>query len=161
MQDISNYNKIRENSHNFYQKIRAIRCPALSNELVHFNAEGFKHLVYKGKGKRRERNKNNQITKFKLLPKAKTIVEISTTYQEYDESLTTVRKKRFKKTVSGMTTIKYWGFIAIIQNFRVKVIVRQIGNGQKHFWSVIPAWTTNHYRNIKLISQAKGNLEDD
>lgn len=28
MQDISNYNKIREDANNFYQKIRAIRCPA-------------------------------------------------------------------------------------------------------------------------------------
>ncbi|MBU1091745.1 hypothetical protein KKA27_02705 [Patescibacteria group bacterium] len=159
MQDISNYDKIREDTHNFYQKIRAVRCPVLNNELVHFNAEGFNHLIYKGK--RRERNKNNQITKFKLLPKARTIIEISTTYQEYDESLTTVRKKRFKKIVEETTTVKYWGFVAIIQNFRTKVIVRQIGNGQKHFWSVIPAWMTSHYKNIKFISQAKGNLKED
>ena len=159
MQDISNYDKIREDAHSFYQKIGAVRCPALNNEVVHFNAEGFNHLIYKGR--RRERSKNDQITKFKLLPKAKTIVEISTTHQEYDESLTTIRKKRFGKTVEETTTVKYWGFVGIIQNFRVKVIVRQIGNGQKHFWSVIPAWITSHYRDIKLISQARGNLEED
>ena len=159
MQDISNYDKMREDAHNFYQKIGIIRCPALNNEPVHFTAEGLNHLVYKSS--RSERNRNDQITKFKLLSKAKTIIGITTTYQEYDESLTTVRRKRFKKIVQESATVKYWGFVAIIQNFRVKVIVRQIGNGQRHFWSVIPAWLTNHYRDIKLISQAKGNLAED
>lgn len=159
MQDISNYEKLREEAHNFCQKIGAVRCPALNNELVHFTAEGFNHLIYKGR--RRERNKNDQITKFKLLPKAKSVLEISTTYQEYDESFTTARKKRFKKTADETAAVKYWGFVAILQNFRVKVIVRQIGNGQKQFWSVIPAWRTDHYRDIKLISMAKGNLAED
>jgi len=159
MQDISNYEKIREDTHNFYGQMGAIHCPALNNELVHFTGEGFNHLIYKGK--RRERSKNDQITKFKLLPKVKTIVEISTTYQEYDESFTTLRRKRFKKTVEETATVKYWGFVAIIQNFRVKVIIRQIGNGQKQFWSVIPAWRINHYRDIKLVSMAKGNLAED
>ena len=159
MQDISNYEKIRENAYNFYQKIGTIRCLALNNELIHFTAEGFNHLIYKGK--RHERIKNDQITKFKLLPRAKNLIGLTTTYQEYDESLTTIRKKRFKRTIEEATTVKYWGFVAIMQNFRIKVIVRQISNGQKHFWSAIPAWITNHYRNIKLISQAKGNLEED
>lgn len=126
---------------------------------MHFTAEGFNHIIYKGK--RRERSKNDQITKFKLLPKTQTVVSISTTYQEYDESFTTIRRKRFKRTIEETATVKYWGFVAIIQNFRVKVIVRQIGNGQKQFWSVIPAWRTDYYRDIKLISMAKGNLAED
>lgn len=159
MQDISNYEKIREDTNNFYKQIGVIRCLALNNELVHFTAEGFNHLIFKGR--RRERSKNDQITKFKLLTKAKTLLELTTTYQEYDESYTTIRKKRFKKIIDETATVKYWGFIAIIQNFRVKVIVRQIGNGQKQFWSVIPAWRTDHYRNIKIISMAKGDLADD
>lgn len=159
MQDISNYHKLREDAENFCKKIQAIRCPALNNELVHFTAEGFNHLMYKGS--RHERSKNDQITKFRLLAKAKIIMEISTTYQEFDESLMTIRKKRFKRTIEESTTVKYWGLVAIIANFRVKVIIRQIGNGQKHFWSVIPAWSTNHYRDIRLISMAKGDLAQD
>ena len=159
MQDISNYEKIREDANNFYQKIGIIRCPALNNEPVHFAAEGFNHLIYKGK--RRERNKNDQITKFKLVPKAKELIGLTTTHQEYDEGITDVRRKRFKKIVQETATVKYWGFVAIFNNFRIKVIVRQIGNGQRHFWSVIPAWRTNHYRDIKLISKAKGNLAED
>ncbi|TSC55463.1 MAG: Uncharacterized protein Greene071421_275 [Parcubacteria group bacterium Greene0714_21] len=159
MQDVSNYEKLREDARNFYKTLGFVRCPALNNEVVHFDAEGFNHLVYKGK--RRERNRNDQITKFKLLPKTKTVIEISTTYQEYDESLIEVAKQRFKKTVQETSTVRYWGFVAIIQNFRIKVIVRQIGNGQKHFWSVIPAWRTGQYRDIKVVSMAKGDLAED
>ncbi|MBU2635157.1 hypothetical protein KJ841_01620 [Patescibacteria group bacterium] len=159
MQDISNYQIIRKNAYNFYRKIGRIRCPALNNEFVHFNAEGFNHLIYKRK--RSERNKNDQIMKFKLLPKAKHIIEISTTYQEYDESLTEIDRKKFKKKVRETVIVNYWGFIAIIKNYRVKVIIRQIGNGQKHFWSVMPAWAISQYRDIKLISKAKGDLIED
>lgn len=159
MQDISNYEKIKEDANNFYQKIGAIRCPALNNSLVHFTSEGFNHLVYKGS--RKERSKNDQITKFKILPKAKKVIETSTTYQEYDEGLIEVRRKKFKRVVNESVPVKYWGFVAIIENFRIKVIVRLVGNGQMHFWSVIPAWVTNHYRDIKLISQAKGDLAED
>lgn len=159
MQDISNYKKIREDARVFYQTIGIVRCPALDHQPVHFTSEGFNHLIYKGN--RNERDKSVQIMKFKLLPKAKEIIVLSTTYQEYDESLMTVRRKHFKKIVDESAAVRYWGFVAIIKNFRVKVIVRAIGNGQRHFWSVIPAWSTSHYRDIKLISNAKGDLAED
>ena len=159
MLDISQYHKMREETHAWYQTIGAIRCPALNNELVHFSAEGFNHLIYKGN--RIERIKQDQVTKFKLLKKAKIILEISTTYQEYEESLRQIWKKKFKKMVQESALMHYWGFVAIINNFRIKVIARQIGNGGKHFWSVIPAWTTSYYRDIKLLSQSTGNLEEN
>ena len=159
MQDISNYQKIREDTKSFYDKIGSLRCPALRNDFVHFTAEGFNHLIYKGK--RRERHKSVQIMKFKLVPKAKEIIAISTTYQEYDESLTQIKRKRRKKIVQEPATVRYWGFVAITQGTRVKAIVRQVGNGQKHFWSVIPAWGTSQYRGIKFFNRSKGNLVED
>lgn len=159
MLDVSNYEKIREDARIFYQTVGGIRCPALDHQPVHFTSDGFNHLIYKGS--RKERDKRVQIMKFKLLPKATELIRIATTYQEYDESLTTIRRKRFKKNVDEGTTVRYWGFVAIIRDFRIKVIARTMGNGQKHFWSVIPAWTISHYRDIKLISNAKGALVDD
>ncbi len=159
MQDISDYKKIREDACVFYQTIGSIRCPALHHQPVHFTSEGFNHLVYKGN--RNERDKSVQIMKFELLSKAKEIITLTTTHQEYDERLITVSRERFKKNLDESTSARYWGFVAIIKNFRVKVIVRALGNGQYHFWSVIPAWTTSHYRDIKLISNAKGDLVED
>jgi len=49
-----------------------------------------------------------------------------------------------------------WGFIAIVQKFRVKVVVRQVGNGKMEFQSVIPAWFVRQYREIKMIQNSTG-----
>lgn len=161
MVESQNYKHVRDAAEAFYKKIGYIRCPALNHELVHFTNEGFRHLMFKGKRRRSERDKRVQMMKFKLLPKAKDVIEIATTFQEYDEELTEVVKKRKKRQIKEPAMIKYWGFVAIIDGYRLKVIVRQIGNGQKHFWSTIPAWTKSHYREIKLLSKSKGNLAED
>lgn len=161
MININEYNKIREATQSFYQKINFIRCPALNHQPIHFQNDGFRHLIYKGNKKKSERDKRVQLMKFKLFPKAKDIIKITTTYQEYEEGLIEIIKKRKKKKVKESVIVKYWGFVAIIDNFRVKVVVRQIGNGNKHFWSTIPAWSKSHYRNIKILSKSKGNLEED
>jgi hypothetical protein len=39
---------------------------------------------------------------------------------------------------------------------RLKIIVRQIEGGSRHFWSIIPYWKSN--KEIKLHS---GNMETD
>jgi len=158
MPDIVNYQKIREAAENFYKKIGCLNCPVFNNKKVYFNSEGFNHLVYK---KSSERNKNDQIIKFKLLPIAKEIVGLATTYQEYDEGMFNITRKKFKKRTVESVRVKYWALVAIIRNYKVKVIIRQVGDGNKHFYSVIPAWTISYYHETKIISQAKGDLSSD
>ena len=58
-----------------YQGFPNTLCASLNNEVVHFTAEGLNHLIYKSS--RSERNRNDQITKFKLLSKAKTRIDCS------------------------------------------------------------------------------------
>ena len=42
------------------------------------------------------------------------------------------------------------------------MIVRKIGDeGQMHFWSIVPAWVTNKYRDTRLFSTMKGNPDED
>jgi hypothetical protein len=159
MEDISNYEKIKEDSKRFYDQIGKVICPAFGQEVI-FTSEGFNHLVYKND--RRERDKNVQIMKFKLLPLAQKLVNLTTTYQEYEESLQEFRIKKFKKVVQETKVIKYWGIIAILENRKFKVVIRKIGdNGQFSFWSVIPAWITSQYRDIKFRSTMKGDPKDD
>ncbi|MDD4990098.1 MAG: hypothetical protein PHW31_02200 [Candidatus Pacebacteria bacterium] len=92
---------------------------------------------------------------------AKTITQIATTYQEYDETIADIRKKKHKRIINQSVIVKCWGLVAIIRNFRVKVIIRQAGNGQKHFWSVIPAWRKSGYKESKFVSNNFGELEND
>jgi len=66
MEDLSNYNKLREDAQKFYGNLRPILSPAL-NEDVRFNSEGFNHIVFKGSN--REREHPSQILRFKLLPR--------------------------------------------------------------------------------------------
>ena len=159
MEDVSNYEKLRDYAHKFYLSIRPILSPAF-DEHVHFTAEGFNHIIFKGS--RSERERSSQILRFKLLPKAVKLVELSTTYQEYEETLKEFDVKSYKKRIRKTKPVKYWGIIAIIEGRKIKVVLRKIGdNGQLHFWSIVPDWTTNKYRDMKLFSTMKGNPEED
>ena len=125
-----------------------------------FSNKEFNHLVYQTKKK--PRDERVQITKFSLLSKAKQLLAISTTYQEYEEDIKPVKVRRHKKILHESALIKYWGLIAIIGKTRIKVVVRQTGDGKKEFYSVIPAWVARNYREIKLIENTvRGGLIDE
>lgn len=159
MEDVSNYHKLREDAQQFYNRIGAIRSPAL-NESVHFTAEGFNHIIFKGS--RSEREKSSQILRFKLLPLATKLVGLSTTHQEFEETIKEFDVKSYKKRIRQSKRVRYWGIIAIIEGRKIKVIVRKIGdNGTLHFWSIVPAWTTNKYRDIRFFTTMKGNPDKD
>ncbi len=159
MEDLSNYEKLKEDASNYYNSIGKIHSPAF-DEYIGFNAEGFNHIVYKTP--RTERERPSQIMRFKLLPLARKLVELSTTFQEYEETIKNFNVKRHKKRVNISQPVKYWGIIAIIDGRKIKVILRKIGeNGKIHFWSIVPAWTTNKYRDIKFFTTMKGNPDED
>lgn len=159
MEDLSNYDKLREDAQKLYNSTKPIFSPAL-NEYVHFTAEGFNHIIFKGS--RSERERPSQILRFKLLPRAIKLIGHSTTYQEYEETIKQFEVKSHKKKMLKPRPVRYWGIIAITDGRKIKVILRKIGdNGQLHFWSIVPAWTTNKYRDMKLFSTMKGNPDED
>ncbi|OHA84281.1 MAG: hypothetical protein A2937_03475 [Candidatus Yonathbacteria bacterium RIFCSPLOWO2_01_FULL_47_33b] len=159
MQDLSNYEKLKDDTQKFYNTVGRIFSPALDQE-IHFPSEGFNHIVFKGS--RSEREKSSQMLRFKLLPLAVRLIELSTTHQEFEETLKEFEVKAYKKRLCKTKTVAYWGIIAIINGRKIKVIIRKIGNnGTAHFWSIVPAWVTNKHRDIKLFRTMKGNPEED
>jgi hypothetical protein len=159
MEDSSNYLKLKEDASNFYAGIRKVFSPGLEEE-IYFTSEGFNHIIFNNP--RSERERSSQILRFKLLPLAKKLIESSTTYQEYEETIkefeVKIRKKRARKT----KPVRYWGIIAIVDGRKIKVILRKIGDaGKLHFWSVVPAWVTNKHRDIRFFTTMKGNPEED
>jgi len=159
MIDSSDYEKLKCDCQKCYYANNVIFSPAL-REKIFFSAAGFNHIVFKNH--RHEREKPSQILRFKLVPLAKKLIELSTTYQEFEESIKEFQVKTRKKKIKQNKIVKYWGIIAIIDNRKIKVIVRSVGvNGNLHFWSIIPAWTTNKYRDNKFFATMKGNPEED
>jgi len=159
MRDLPDYQKLKEASQRFYNNIGRVFSPAL-NEEIFFSADGFNHIIFKKH--RSERERSSQILRFKLLPLVKKLIEKSTTYQEFEEIMKEFWIKNHKKKKQKNKIVKYWGIIAIIDGQKIKVIIRKIGdNGFLHFWSIIPAWTTNKYRDTKFFTTMKGRPEED
>jgi len=159
MENLFNYQKSKEVAQNLYNNINSVFSPVMETKII-FPAEGFNHIIFKNA--RSERERSSQILRFKLLPLAKKLIGLSTTYQEYEELIKEVFVKKHKKKTRESRTIKYWGIIAIIDGQKIKVILRKIGdNGSLHFWSIIPAWTTNKFRDTKFYTTMKGCPEED
>ncbi|MDZ4286079.1 MAG: hypothetical protein U1A23_04065, partial [Candidatus Sungbacteria bacterium] len=111
---------------------------------------------------RSERERSSQVLRFKLLPLAVKLVGLSTTYQEFEETIKEFDIQSHKKRIRQSKPVRYWGIIAIIEGRKIKVIVRKIGdNGTMHFWSIVPAWTTNKYRDTRFFTTMKGNPDED
>ena len=115
--------QLLKEAESFYRSLGQISCPYFNGPIV-FTSVGFHHLQFSAG---RERNVNEQILKLRLLKTyISEILRRSGTVQEY-------------RKLHG---ISYWGFTALVGNGkleRVKVIIRQKGNGKVHFWSVMPA----------------------
>ncbi|MBI4120028.1 MAG: hypothetical protein HY454_01040 [Parcubacteria group bacterium] len=159
MEDLSGYEKLREDAQKFYSAIGSAISPAF-NQKVYFNSEGFNHIIFKSA--RSERERSSQVLRFKLLPLALKLVKISTTYQEFEETIGEFEVKSYKSKIKKSKPVSYWGIIAIVDGRKIKVIIRKIGeNGTMHFWSVVPAWVTNKYRDTRFFTTMKGSPEED
>ncbi len=128
-----------------FKETKQISCPAFPGEIISFNAKGINHLLYKGNRSKRDISRIE--TNIRLLPRAIKVLRLMPFFQE--ESF-------YEK---DKITFKYWAFEAVVEERRVKVIVRQIGNGQKHFWSVIPAWRKDRFGILNAKSRNLGEEE--
>ena len=158
--DEAKYEAAKTAAHNYFDKNRKIQSLALGT--VYLNSDGFMHLIFADRHHKQKRDVKNQLKRFHLLTHTRRILEKMVMYQEYDEQQQTVVVKQQKRKLTESRLVKYWDFIAVIDNkIRVKLVLRQVGNGNIHFWSIIPFWKTRFYRDIQLVELSTGNMEDD
>jgi hypothetical protein len=135
---LSRYKQNLKTAESAYSSIGEVQCPYF-NSTVRFNSEGFHHLRYKTPGS--ERDKKAQMHKFRLISAAKIVISKSGTVQEYRKQWGAVGRKRKSDGSRSMKEMQYWGFVAIVgeatDKIRIRAIVRQVGNGNPHFWSVM------------------------
>lgn len=125
---------LKEQAKLFFITHREVYCPAFPNEVVKFNGKGLNHLFYKSA--RRKRSLKEIVIRTKMLPRAFELLEKSIVPQEEDQYVGKNDK-----------VFRFWGFHGVIGNKLIKVIVRQVGNGDKHFWSAIPWWRKTRFGN--------------
>lgn len=151
------YDQIKNDSYTFYAQIKPVFCPHLKQQVV-FTGKGFWHITYRSHGKKRE--ESAQILRFRLIKKAVKLISTTSTIQEYNSVTSEIPMRDHGKKVMKLVTLQFFGYIAIIDGWKLKIIVRKDGNGKPYFWSLIPNWVTNKKRDIRY-QNFTGNLKED
>jgi hypothetical protein len=132
------FNLIKTAAKELYKQVISVACPYF-NEPVAFNHKGWGHLMYKNYNY--PRPITDQYARLKLLKLAPQVVEKSHTLQgirktkEFRRIKTDGTKNKWIKVCN---LINFYEFIAILEDVRLKVVVKEdLGMG-KYFWSVIP-----------------------
>lgn len=121
-----------------YRAIRSpVRCSCL-NQQVHFNADGFNHLIFTGLGKPRPLKEIR--FKTRLIP---LIVPVLCNADNASYEKRMVKKDR--KKGSSLVIAEFWGMEANVgkSSIPVRVIVRRVGDGNVFFRSVMLGKTKN------------------
>ncbi len=117
------YHKKVDGSHKMYLKYEPVKCPHLNNEEIRFNRHGFNHLERKGK---KLRSRKEVLERLKLLPLVTEIISSKNSVCD------------FRCEQSNSDDIKYWGLTYTLkENLMVRVVIRQIDKGPKHFYSIM------------------------
>jgi hypothetical protein len=117
-----NWKEFIEKAKTEYYKVRNVSCPAFGNQLIHFNKHGFNHLLRKG---RVPRSRYEQIQRIDLLPSAVHILKITKEIRGY-------RSNRI-----GNVTADFWTIRGVHNKKNIRVILRKVGKGVLHFFSVM------------------------
>jgi hypothetical protein len=140
-----------------YKMIGKVWCPYLQAN-VHFNSQGFEHLLFKGWNAVRDRQE--QYARLQLIPIAAKIIGASCTLQEYSEQQIILRSKS-RTWKQKRKRLQYFMFSAIMEHSLCRVIVRQIGNRSPHFYCIIPKWQSSIRNGTKSRILYTGNPEKD
>ena len=118
-----------------YQSIGEVFCPYLGRPVL-FTRRGWEHLPFKGK--RRARSITEQRVRLRLL--SLSVQALAKSHTVHGIERCSVRSDLQAKS----RMVIYHEFIAVIEGFRIKIIISQIG--RPILWSIIPAWRAHDRR---------------
>lgn len=148
------FTDLKISAEELYEKIEEVWSPFLGVAVI-FNVKGIDHL--KMKRWNHARNRKDQYVRLKLLHLAPKVVKKSHTLQGIDEGNKFERIKVNSRWERRMMHVKYLDFISVIEGCRIRVVVKQVGDSQPYFWSIIPYWKQGDYGK-KMF---EGNPEED
>jgi len=135
MDNLEQFERIKQEAEDYYKTVNAVFCPYLKSK-VNFNAKGLDHIKMKSWNKARLiSDQYLRLKFFKLVPE---VLKVAGTLQEFHETKNFERIKDTGRWQSIMKPVVYYGFVAVINNVKINIIVKRIEGGQPYFWSVIP-----------------------
>ena len=150
------FHQLRQEAELFYDAIGKVLCPYFHEE-ISFNAKGMKHLKFKSE--RQARPQSDQYARIRLVHKVPEILKLSHTVQGIWITKKFEQQKTNSRWESVLKVVTFYEFIAVLDKVRIKVIVKQVEGGEKHFWSVIPAWGIDKVNRHRILHT--GNPEQD
>lgn len=154
--DIKDFEEVKTKGEHIYKSLNEVYCPYFK-EKINFNAQGLEHLKYKRRN--HSRLEQDQYMRFRLIGVASEVLKVSTTLQGIWETKKFESVKVNKRIDNILKHVTYYEFIAVMKRNRIKVIVKQIENGPKFFWSIIPFWGMDKETATRIFYQ--GNPEED
>lgn len=139
-----NLEDLKKKVFEYYMSLGQVYCPYL-NGYVEFTLKGFRRILSKGHSGRKLRSTKEQMLRLSLFKLAVKLIRVTTTLQEYSSDVIWIRCSRYKKNERKMTNVVHWSFVAILNDKRIKVIVKKAGDGKPYFWSIIPNWKTKKH----------------
>ena len=150
------FEEVKIKSEAFYKNIGEIYCPYLK-EKVSFNTKGLEHLRFKHRWK--SRPEKDQYMRLKLIHLAPEVLKLAHTVQGILETKKFERIRMKARTDTILKPVTYFEFISVLKRNRVRIVVKQIENGQKFFWSIIPFWKMNRETMTRILHD--GDPEED
>lgn len=154
--DEQDFEKVRNDAETFYATIDKIRCPYFGEEIA-FNAKGLRHLKFKSD--RRARPHNDQYSRLKLISYAPEVLKLSRTLQGIWPKKCFEMQKTNSRWEHVLKDVIFYEFITVLDNVRIKIIVKEVAGGEKHFWSVIPHWRIDKTNSKRILYS--GDPEND
>ena len=150
------FDKIRVEAEKFYSSVGEVYCPYFQEKIV-FNSKGLKHLKFKAD--QQARPVKDQYARLKLLRLVPEVLKKSHTVQGI------WRIKRFEEQKTGgkwkhiFKDVVYYEFIAVMDSVGIKIVIKEVIGGEKHFWSVIPFWDIDKENRKRIL--CSGGIERD
>jgi len=154
--NLDDFEKVKHEAEQFYASISEVYCPYFQEKIA-FNSKGLKHLKFKAE--QQARPAKDQYARLKLIYLVPEVLKKSHTVQgvwkikRFEEQKTSGQWKHIFKDVV------YYEFIAVINAVRIKIVVKEVMGGEKHFWSVIPFWGVDKENSKRILYS--GNPDGD
>lgn len=150
------FEKIKDEAEKLYATFNSVYCPYFS-EKIFFNAKGIRHLKFKSDQQARPRK--DQYPRLKLLYLAPKVLNKSHTLQGIWITKIFEPNKTNSKWKYIMKNVIFYEFIAVFDNIRAKVIIKEVLGEEKYFWSIIPYWGIDKNYGKRILHSGNPNFD--